>query len=97
MDKDVTAIGAFLVFAFIMSFVAHLLYAKGYIFDMKKQHMIEKQKHDQLSVFETENECEQSTGSTCSLKVCDDIPPAKDFEDICAQGFSEVWTSTTSR
>ncbi len=92
MQKDVFKVGAFLVFVFAVTFAAHLLYVKGYAFDMAK----DAAHHggtveNALTVYKTESDCEHATGAKCYLQICDNVPAGKNFEDICGQGFKKGW------
>ncbi len=90
MDKDVTAIGVFLVFVFIISMAAHMLYVKGYAFEWAEARMYENA-GDAVEVFKTQDDCEHKTGASCVLQLCDEVTSGREFEDVCGQGFKEGW------
>ncbi|MBI2343440.1 MAG: hypothetical protein HYV02_03765 [Deltaproteobacteria bacterium] len=50
----------------------------------------------QQDVFFSQEECEQKTGKTCSLQMCDYVPPGKTFEEVCGKDFKKGWVPQTS-
>jgi len=43
------------------------------------------------TVFISQEECEQQTGSSCSFQMCDYIPSGKTFEEVCGKDFKKGW------
>ena len=50
----------------------------------------------QQGVFVSQEECEQKTGKTCSLQMCDYVPPGKTFEEVCGKDFKKGWVPQIS-
>ena len=92
MNKDVASIGVFLVFVFVMSFAAHMLYVKGYAFDMDKMKKHSSSSGHEISVYGSKAECEKHSPAGCVLELCDEVKSGTDHEDICGHGYKEVWT-----
>ncbi|MFA4937156.1 MAG: hypothetical protein WC575_02625 [Patescibacteria group bacterium] len=39
----------------------------------------------------SQEECEQATGKSCGIAMCDVIPEGKTFEEVCGRGFRSGW------
>ena len=47
----------------------------------------------QQTVFASQEECEQTTGKSCSFQMCDYVPPGKTFEEVCGKNFKKGWVA----
>lgn len=47
----------------------------------------------QQTVYASQEECEQTTGKSCSFQMCDNIPPGKTFEEVCGKNFKSGWVA----
>lgn len=49
-----------------------------------------------VKTYETQNECESTTGKSCTILMCDVVPEGKTFEEACGIGFKTGWAPTKS-
>ena len=94
MNKDAVTIGMFLVFIFIITMTAHMLFVKGYAFELGGYYSDDS---DSISIYSTREECEQAVHGGCVLELCDNISAGKSHEDVCGEGFKEIWRSEKTK
>ncbi len=46
---------------------------------------------DATQTYPTEEECTEATASKCDFLMCDYVPAAKTYEEVCGRGFKEGW------
>jgi len=44
-----------------------------------------------IKTYKTQEECESTTGKSCSILMCDVVPEGKTFEETCGVGFKTGW------
>ena len=52
--------------------------------------------HAPRVAFPSQEECEQKTGKSCTVQMCDYIPPGKTFEEVCGKDFRKGWVPVFS-
>lgn len=97
MDKNVVTIAVVLLTLFGLTFFAHSVYVSRVSLpaaltgEAKERHSTAPENEKTISVFGSRKECERATGGSCIMQICDNIPPGQPHEDICGQGFKEIW------
>ena len=93
MDRDRTAVTAFLAFIFLLSFFSHLLYVKGYAFALGAQHLeLETRLSDKP--FADQIECELTTNAYCEYFKCDAAEEGSAAAEQCGHNRKSGWYPT---
>lgn len=78
---------------FLIIVIVIVIIAIGYAVFLKNQTPISPARQE---VFFSQEECQQKTGKSCSLQMCDYIPPGKTPEEVCGKNFKKGWVPQIS-